>query len=430
MQQSDTELHMLLEFLPDGRGNSPGDLILRAAYNLKPPTEQTTININVDFRQVIPIVRRILFSISGLENWCKTDPQDSIRGIAWYSWTIYNQVLEGSWESVPTLYQQLASVREPVQLGERCAPSMTELLMELQMNVITAMQFDLMQFLNAAMSAVPTNLRKELGVAGEFGDIVAYAATGEMTCPLESPWKEIADQLRSWDSFRELATGLRTADFVSFVRNLQVVDNEERIWAEIRSEFAKVEDARLQNRETKTKSLTRSNGELKSWTQLDLDNAIREYKAERASTYNDLLEGVKRGDPSAAKRASKIFGRNQVARALGVRSRAMVTKSPPWQQIAAELRLSKKNGRATVHRIGMTVALEQAAVAGGESEVENVIRRETINLVEQSMPQQEAEATIEKLHRGEMTDNQVREMVMAYVDQRRDDRTNKIRQKL
>lgn len=171
----------------------------------------------------------------------------------------------------------------------------------------------------------------------------------------------------------------------------------------------------------------------RSWTQNDLDEAIREYKAKRASTYNDLVDGVKRGSPGATKSARELFGRNAIVRALGVKSRAMVSNSAVWQELADKLGLrgrTKKSRHARGHRIGMGIALDKQAVAAGGTAVDQAIRRETIDLVTKAMPEAEAEATIEKLQRGDITDDQARELVEEFAEQQQDDRTRKIRQNL
>jgi hypothetical protein len=169
----------------------------------------------------------------------------------------------------------------------------------------------------------------------------------------------------------------------------------------------------------------------RSWTQTDLDEAIREYKAKRASNYGDLVDGVKRGKPGAKKSDRQLFGRNVIVRALGVKSPAMVSNSTVWQGIADDLGLrgcTKKGGRARGQRSGMEIALEEQAVASGNSAADQAIRRETIRLIEGAMPQKEAEATLEKLQRGEITDDQARELVEVHAEQKRDDRSRKLRQ--
>jgi len=167
----------------------------------------------------------------------------------------------------------------------------------------------------------------------------------------------------------------------------------------------------------------------RSWTKADLDEAIREYKAKRASTYNDLVSALKQGKAGAKKSARELFGRNAIVRALGVRSAAMVSGSPVWQAIADELGL---RGRSTAHRhpqrIGFDIALEDQAEATSEPVLDQTIQRETIRLIEKSMPAKEAEATIEKLQRGDLTDDAARELVEVLVQQQQDDRNCKVRQ--
>jgi hypothetical protein len=102
----------------------------------------------------------------------------------------------------------------------------------------------------------------------------------------------------------------------------------------------------------------------RSRTQVDLDEAIREYKAERASTYYDLVDGVRRGTSGATKSARDLFGRNAIVRALGVTSAAMVSKSAVWQAIADELELrgpSRSTSRRPAQRIGLDIAIEDQA---------------------------------------------------------------------
>jgi hypothetical protein len=192
--------------------------------------------------------------------------------------------------------------------------------------------------------------------------------------------------------------------------------------------FASQEQATARSRGPKNRD--RNAVPKRSWTQSDLDDAIQEYKAKRASTYTDLVEGVKCGRAGAKKSAQKLFGRNALARALGVRSPAMVTNSPVWQRIANELRLrgrSRKGHHAVKQRIGVDIALEEQAIAAGGSAVDEVVRRETIALIEKSMPSAEAEATVEKLQRGDITDDQARDLIKLTADQKRDDRARKIR---
>jgi hypothetical protein len=169
----------------------------------------------------------------------------------------------------------------------------------------------------------------------------------------------------------------------------------------------------------------------RSWTQADLNEAIREHKAKRASTYSDLISGVKRGKAGAKKSARQLFGRNSIARALGVKSKAMVTNSPAWQEIADELGLrgrSSKTIPAMEQRIGMDIALEEQSVACSETVVDLAIRRETVALIVRTMPSEAAQATIEKLDRGEISDDKAREVVRLYRDQLSDEKMSRVRQ--
>jgi hypothetical protein len=109
--------------------------------------------------------------------------------------------------------------------------------------------------------------------------------------------------------------------------------------------------------------------DLRAWTQDDLDKAIREYKAQRAASYAGLRDGSKRNSPAAKKAAKEVYGRNAIARALGVKSRSMVSKSPAWIAIAQDLGLELHRGLVTGTRrtakpgkIGLDMAVEQKSL--------------------------------------------------------------------
>ncbi len=167
----------------------------------------------------------------------------------------------------------------------------------------------------------------------------------------------------------------------------------------------------------------------RSWTQRDLDSAIREYKAKRAVRYADMLAGVEDGKPGAEKAAHKLFGRNAIARALGVRSPSMVSKSPAWIAMARELRIPLARDRARGSRrtrgpgkIGLEKAVEQAGVAEAQAtdpaaRTLRAEREETLRQIRQLAPT-EAKSILEKYEAGEMTDEQARGTVAALLGKR------------
>ncbi|MCX5658618.1 MAG: hypothetical protein NTW19_02720 [Planctomycetota bacterium] len=107
----------------------------------------------------------------------------------------------------------------------------------------------------------------------------------------------------------------------------------------------------------------------RAWTQPDLDTAIREYLAKRADHVNRLIAGIKARKPNATAEARRVFGRNPIARALGVKSPVMVSKSKPWQTLAIQLDLTQeRKAKGTRHtakpgRVGYDIAIEQASSA-------------------------------------------------------------------
>jgi hypothetical protein len=177
--------------------------------------------------------------------------------------------------------------------------------------------------------------------------------------------------------------------------------------------------------------------ELRSWMQDALDNAIRQYQADRATSYADLSLAVKKNAAGAKKKAKEIYGRNAIARALGVRSAAMVSKSPAWVAIAEDLGLTLNRGRRTgtrhtqrPGRVGHEIAVENKSAAPqegadnapAEQQLETAERQETIRRInamaragrtakEKADNQKAADALIQKLQRDECTDDEARQVV-------------------
>ncbi|MCL2641657.1 MAG: hypothetical protein FWD53_12485, partial [Phycisphaerales bacterium] len=177
--------------------------------------------------------------------------------------------------------------------------------------------------------------------------------------------------------------------------------------------------------------------ELQSWTQGDLDNAIRKYQADRASAYTDIRDAVVKGKKGAKKAAQELFGRNAIARALNVKSPPMVSKSPAWVAIAVDLGLSLKRGKAhgTRHtkrtgKVGHDKAIEDKSAtpeAGGdnapaEAKLEIAEQQETLRQIDElaktgktakkKAENKKAAAELKtKYENGEITDDQARQVV-------------------
>ena len=173
----------------------------------------------------------------------------------------------------------------------------------------------------------------------------------------------------------------------------------------------------------------------RSWTQGDLDDAIREYKAKRASSYQRLLSVLDdpKSSPSskrtARKQAKELFGRNVIARALGVKSAKMVSQSQPWIAMAKELGLERKTGKQAgagrPTRIGQDIAIERASTdaadtddhAAADAAILREEREETLRrirkLAESELPKakESAKALMDSFNEVEMTDDQVRHNV-------------------
>ncbi|MFL5243458.1 MAG: hypothetical protein ACJ8FY_15235 [Gemmataceae bacterium] len=164
---------------------------------------------------------------------------------------------------------------------------------------------------------------------------------------------------------------------------------------------------------------------LRSWTQHELDAAIRTYRAKRATSYKDLKEGVEKHLKGAIKSAQSMFGRNAIARALKVRAPAMVSKSEAWKEIAQELRLSRKSRPSRPRtRVGLDGALEEASVGQMRDAIDQPARNEIISRLLDNLPDSHAKAIIDKLSLGQITEEDACEVIELYLDQQRDDQSS------
>jgi hypothetical protein len=161
----------------------------------------------------------------------------------------------------------------------------------------------------------------------------------------------------------------------------------------------------------------------RSMTQDDVDREIAAYRAARATRYNELRDGVRAKRPGAIKAARKLFGRNHLARQIGCKSSAMVSKSTIYQTIQAELHLNDHQRRRA--RTGLEVAANRAAQDEGDSTLDAVLANETRALLRKHLRPDEAQAAIDKLDAGQMTDEQARELVDVCREQRDDARSRR-----
>jgi hypothetical protein len=166
----------------------------------------------------------------------------------------------------------------------------------------------------------------------------------------------------------------------------------------------------------------------RSWTQPELDDAIRKYKAERASRYHDLVEGVRKGLPGARKDARRLYGRNAIVDALGVRAPAMVSKSPAWKLIAEDLDLLRKpkakRPLGQRKRVGYDIAEEEKAEAMGDPTAEAVDRREVIQFIQDNKRQMKegcAKELLANLEGGKISPDTARDLAELAIQQKTQD---------
>jgi hypothetical protein len=182
----------------------------------------------------------------------------------------------------------------------------------------------------------------------------------------------------------------------------------------------------------------------RSWTQPALDAAIRQYIAKRGPALKSLTEAVQSNRKGAAESARKMFGRNEIARALGVKSPAMVTYSEAWQEISDELHLRPRpdgyRGLKRSGKIGFEKAVEDKAGDVGDTVADAVEEREAVENVGGEVTERAAIAHVRKhltgyeadeiiagIRRGDVPPERVVKLVETLLTRRDDTRPRRPR---
>ena len=122
--------------------------------------------------------------------------------------------------------------------------------------------------------------------------------------------------------------------------------------------------------------------EPRHWTQANLDRAIARLWGDDVIRYFVLRDGIQDGWEQSLREARAIFGRNAIARRLGVRGKAMISKSPIWQQIAVELDLHSVKRLKHYKRVKMKKALTALAEHDESCVSDELSREETREQIE------------------------------------------------
>src|SRR5262249_39015364 len=144
-----------------------------------------------------------------------------------------------------------------------------------------------------------------------------------------------------------------------------------------------------------------------SWTQPDVNKAIRQFKSDRASSFYELVNEIERATghkkKQLQKKARKIWGRNALARHLNVKSPAMISNSPDYMESALALGIAGTPKTGTWKRSGFQIAEESKSVEAGDQTAMEVENREAIEYAKENLKPEQAEPIIEQLARGQMT---------------------------
>ncbi|MGE3110086.1 MAG: hypothetical protein AB7O77_17245 [Phycisphaerales bacterium] len=137
-------------------------------------------------------------------------------------------------------------------------------------------------------------------------------------------------------------------------------------------------------------------------TKADVEREIQLRKA-RFGNYRKLVDQVVIGDRKACATARKIFGRNRLAHHLGC-SKPLVTETPLWQEVSAELQLGRRTSATRTRR---DRAVEDTP-ASTPSAPDEAAEREMRTLLSR-VPADQAEAVRHQLEAGRMNRSQALE---------------------
>lgn len=256
--------------------------------------------------------------------------------------------------------------------------------------------------------------------------------------------KDIAEPLD--ECFKQLETGmvaLAQQDKPPMLRDVYLFWDMRlcaklRAMAQVREQIAK--NSPIQpggNGDLKLKGNDRPYAPAKrAWTAPELNEAIREYVAQRSKRYQDFLAILDNPKESPRRKtliqneAQKMFGRNVVAKALGVKSARMVSQSSAWVAVASALgfplkrdQIGQPSGR--LQKIGIDIAVEKASMAA-DADADHAPADTQLLLREQAETLRQihhfgesglsdaatmAASLLEKYNGGEMTDEQVRRTI-------------------
>ncbi len=179
-------------------------------------------------------------------------------------------------------------------------------------------------------------------------------------------------------------------------------------------------------------------GNKRSWTQPELDVAIQA----EIGKYSEAIASARNGSKGARQTLCKMLGRNVLTKRLGVKAAKMVGNSPVWQRLADEFGMRRKSGRAAMSRpkkVGLAIAEEAAADAAGDATTADVIRRETLALLDEAIgnvkhrdkgkEMQILKAladTKDRLTRGEIDDSKARQIAEYTKIQLQDDNSDNV----
>jgi len=153
-----------------------------------------------------------------------------------------------------------------------------------------------------------------------------------------------------------------------------------------------------------------------------IEAEIRAYVARNEVAYNRFKKARAEHQPKSEKHARAMFGRNkltsEVGKALGQRiSGSRISPTAAWANIKKELLLDDTpGGNHRGQKIGLEIAVEQAAERTGDTTKKAVLDRELIERIEKELPEGTASDLISRYQLGEINEEDIEDILIANAD--------------
>jgi hypothetical protein len=163
---------------------------------------------------------------------------------------------------------------------------------------------------------------------------------------------------------------------------------------------------------------------IRGWKQPELDEAVRAFIEQHAGRLAGLRDSARAYRKDAIEAARALVGRNVIARALGVKAPAMVSKTPAYRQLSDEFHLERERS-ALRKAVGLEIGIEDKAVAEEDPVLAEVCKREAAEFIRSKLDEEDAELLLGQLEGGNISPDKAMVYAQAMLENKDDTRTSR-----